>query len=98
MALVDAHARYDQIADRLLRVENRRPAAVPFERAGVADLSAGLGVKRRGSQHRIAFTSVVEHVVLLAVDEDRFDSGGNVGEFLVADKLDAADFLRDASE
>ena len=39
--------------DRLLRVEHRRPAAVPHQRAAVADLAARLGVERRRRQHHL---------------------------------------------
>src|SRR6202030_600677 len=98
VALVDAHTRDDHVAEWLLGIEDRRTAAVPLQRAAVADLPARLRIEWRRREDDLRFLSVVQNLVLLAGDDDGLHRGGNAGIPVVADKLHGAGLLADPGE
>ena len=83
---------HEEIAGLLLGVGDAKPHALAGHHAGVADLAAGLGIKRRLVQHDRAALAGLEAVDFLAVlHQRRHHALGGLG--LVAQKFGGAELL-----
>ena len=91
-ALLDGAEMHEQVAGLLLGIGDAKPHALAQHHAGIADLAAGLRIKRRLVQNNGAALAGLQAFDLLAVlHQRRHHAFGGLG--LVAEELGGAEFL-----
>src|SRR5258706_4640267 len=74
-AFVNSDTQYDELAKRLLRIQDSSPAAFPLESTCIADLSPRLRVERGWRQNHIALGAVMKRIRDFITDKDRLNGG-----------------------